>query len=211
MTVIIEYQYFPPHTFFKNLYPSTHLQFEQYENFQKRGFRHRCMIAGADGPVLLSIPLRGGRNQKNLIKDVRVDNRASWQASHWKTIVSCYNRSPWFEYYRDDLSELYKSPFEFLTDWDIACFHWIISKLEINLSVSLTEEWKEKYDPEVWDDWRNRLTPNSIPSEFLEAPRYKQVFEDRTGFIPHLSVLDLLFCEGKNAGKVLGHDRKGGR
>jgi WbqC-like protein family len=203
MNVIVEYQYFTPSILFKALCAATHFRFEQYENFQKMSFRNRCMIAGAGGSVLLSIPLRDGRNQKSLTKDVLIDNRVSWQASHWKTIVSCYNRSPWFEYYRDELSELYKTRFEFLIDWNLACFNWIVSKLEFNIPVSLTEEWKEKYDHGIYDDWRNRLTPNSILTRFPDALRYRQVFEDRIGFIPHLSVLDLLFCEGKNARHLL--------
>jgi hypothetical protein len=161
------------------------------------------VVTGAGGTINLSIPLMKGRNQKTLIKDTRIDDGISWQAQHWKTIVSCYNRSPWFEFYRDELFKLYTVPFQFLVDWNFACFSWMIEKLNLNLAVSLTEQWRPVYDGPDWDDWRNRLLPKTINQLFPNAPKYKQVFEDRIGFIPHLSVLDLLFCEGKNTRVIL--------
>ncbi len=203
MTHIIEFQYFPPSTLFKGLGNATHLLFEQYENFQKVSFRNRMFIAGAAGPILLTIPLRGGRNQKRLMKEIVIDNRTAWRSTHCKTIVSCYNRSPWFEFYRDELEEIYKTSFEFLAAWNLACFKWSLKKLELNVTVSLTDRWEEKYDPREYTDWRNRFTPASIQTRFPDAPMYRQVFSERTGFIPHLSILDLLFCEGRNARTAL--------
>jgi hypothetical protein len=161
------------------------------------------VIAGGAGPIVLTIPLRDGRNQKRLMKDVLIDHRTTWRSTHWKTIVSCYNRSPWFEFYRDELDEIYKMSFEALADWNSACFKWILEKLELKLTVSLTDRWEENYDSGEYADWRNRFVPGSIQRRFPVAPRYRQVFSDRTGFIPHLSILDLLFCEGKNARTVL--------
>src|SRR5688500_10627051 len=105
MKIVVDFQYFPPSILFKSLSHATHLFFERYENFQKMSFRNRLMIVGGTGPVLLTIPLRYGRNQKCVIKDVLIDNRIRWQDNHWKTIVSCYNRSPWFEFYFDELRD----------------------------------------------------------------------------------------------------------
>jgi hypothetical protein len=203
MKIIIEYQYYPPSILFKSLVSYTHLIFEQYENFQKMSFRNRLMLAGGNGPILLSIPLKNGRNQKCLTKDVLIDNRTSWQSSHWKTIVSCYNRSPWFEFYRDELHTLYKTPFQFLVEWNSVCFKWALNKLNYKLAVSMTEQWKDEYDLKEWNDWRNKLSPGTILTRFPDPPKYAQVFSDRTGFLPHLSILDLLFCEGKNARAIL--------
>jgi hypothetical protein len=160
------------------------------------------VIAGGAGPIVLTIPLRDGRNQKRLMKDVLIDHRTAWRSTHWKTIVSCYNRSPWFEFYRDELDEIYRTSFEFLADWNLACFKWILEKLEMRLTVSLTDRWQENYSGE-YADWRNKFLPRSIQIRHPDAPRYRQVFSERTGFIPHLSILDLLFCEGKNARAVL--------
>jgi hypothetical protein len=202
MGIVIEFQYFSPIILFKSLCRQTHLLFEQYESYQKMSFRNRCVIVGADGPKNLSVPLQKGRNQKTLTKDIRIDNRHYWQDQHWKTLTSCYNRSPWFEYYIDELHQLYNRRFSFLVDWNMMGYEWVSKTLDLKLSVNLTADWNSAYG-ECWEDWRSQLMPNSIEKKFPSFPKYKQVFEDRTGFIPHLSILDLMFCEGKNARTIL--------
>src|SRR5688572_2032811 len=122
MRIVIEYQYFSPCILYKYLCLETHLLFEQYEAYQKMSFRNRCLVAGANGMITLTIPLVKGRNQKSLTKDIRMDNRSRWQDHHWKTITSCYKRSPWFDFYFDELEALYKTPCDFLVDWNFACF-----------------------------------------------------------------------------------------
>jgi hypothetical protein len=87
-------------------------------------FRNRCQIVGAEGVIDLSIPLVRGRDQKALMKDVRISSAQPWQSQHWKTIVSCYSRSPWFEFYRDELEGLYRKQWNFLLDWNLVCFEW---------------------------------------------------------------------------------------
>jgi hypothetical protein len=164
-------------------------------------FRNRCIIAGANGPISLSVPLEFGRDQKKPMKDVRISNQQPWQKQHWKSIVSSYNRSPWFEFYRDELGEIYKKPFTFLLDWDLACFEWSIRKLGLSITISATDRFAERYDPDEWIDLRNRLVPKNYPD--FDQVKYKQVFEERIGFIPNLSILDLLFCEGRQAAGLL--------
>ena len=204
MTLLIESQYFGPAIFYKSLSSETHLVIEQYENFQKMSLRNRMLVAGAAGPIVLSVPLRAGRNQKNLMKDVLIDHRNSWNVVQWKTIISCYSRSPWFEFYRDELATIYQTRIDSLLEWNLLCLKWILSKLALNIPVSLTEEWQNNYPEEDCEDWRNKLSPAFLRKESGQLPKYKQVFEDRTGFIPNLSVLDLLFCEGNNARAILG-------
>lgn len=161
-------------------------------------FRNRCRIAGAEGIIDLSIPLVGGRDQKTVMKEVRVSDEKGWRARHWKTIVSCYSRSPWFEHYRDGLEGLYRRPATFLVDWNLACFEWSMKALGMTRMVALTERYQKLVDPEDGVDWRGKIAPGPSAGEPV-APRYQQVFEERIGFIPDLSILDLLFCEGKNA------------
>lgn len=160
-------------------------------------------IAGPLGKVDLTIPLRLGRNQKTLMKDVLIDDRGKWWDNHWKTLTASYNRSPWFEYYRPELWELYSNPPDRLVDWNDACFKWATEKLGFKLAVSVTDRWIAKYEGTEFLDWRNKLLPNSINQPLSSTSDYPQVFIDRTGFIPNLSVLDLLFCEGRNAGRIL--------
>lgn len=203
MNVFIDLQYFPSVTLFIISNKFSNIVFEQFEGYQKMSFRNRCQLAGAEGLINLSIPLEQGRDQKTTLKDVRIAAAQSWQAQHWKTLLSCYSRSPWFEYYRDELERLYKTRFSFLIDWNLACFEWSISKLKLPVKVSLTEQYQPVYTPEEGVDWRGKLLPkNRIADSLIQGSgpiRYRQVFEERTGFLPGLSILDLLFCEGKEA------------
>jgi hypothetical protein len=159
-------------------------------------FRNRCTLLGGNGPVHLSIPLVGGRSQKTLLKDVRILNTENWQDRHWKTITSCYNKSPWFDHFRHELEELYNRRFDLLIDWNLECFKWAADKLSIKTQVSLSEFYQEKYDKNEFEDWRNGLLPSTINTVNPDVKRYPQVFEDRFGFVPNLSILDYLFCVG---------------
>lgn len=199
MNLISESQYFPPVILFKNSYKFSNIIIEQCESYQKLSFRNRCQIAGGEGVIDLSIPLVNGRDQKAFIRDVKIADSLPWQANHWKTIVSCYNRSPWFSFYRDELEELYRRPFEYLLDWNRECLNWTLRVLGMPLTVSGTTEYRPVYSPEEGVDRRGKWLPKNRESWGAESPRYRQVFEERTGFLPGLSVLDLVFCEGKNS------------
>jgi len=172
-----------------------HCIFEGYEHFQKMSFRNRCVVAGPAGPLMLSIPLEGGRDQKRLMKDVRLTHNG-WQAQHWKTLQSLYSRSPFFEFFQPELEQLYTKQHHFLVDWNYACFEWVCDKLSISPQVSWTGEYRRPYPTNEYLDWRGLLKPSTINIIFPGAPQYPQVFEDRTGFVPNLSVLDYLFCTG---------------
>jgi hypothetical protein len=208
MNLIVDIQYFPSIIFYKTSYKYSHVLIEQCESYQKMSFRNRCRIAGAEGVVDLSVPLAGGRDQKTMMKEVRIVAGRSWQAQHWKTIVSCYSRSPWFDYYRDGLQKLFDAPVEFLLDWDLRCLEWSFRVLGMDRPIGLTDAYKKDYDPADGADWRGKLGPKSLENwgmgsgkwtEGIGIARYRQVFEERIGFIPNLSILDLLFCEGKEA------------
>jgi len=199
MNLITESQYFSPSILFKSSYKFSDIIIEQCESWQKLSFRNRCQIAGAEGVIDLSIPLVNGRDQKALIRDVRIAGSLPWQANHWKTIVSCYNRSPWFSFYRDELEELYRKPFGYLLEWNRACLDWTLRVLGMPRMVGGTTGFKAVYTPEEGVDCRGKWLPKNRESWAGESPRYRQVFEERTGFLPGLSILDLVFCEGKNA------------
>jgi hypothetical protein len=199
MVLIVDLQYFPSLVLYKGLSSSSNIVFEQYETYQKMSFRNRCQITGAEGLINLSVPLVKGRDQKTLIREVRISDRQPWQAQHWKTIVSCYNRSPWFEFYRDGLEQLYKEPAEFLLDWNWRCFEWSLLGLGLSIPTSLTSKYEKSYPGSDVTDWRGKILPKNRGEDMGLVPRYRQVFEERIGFIPNLSILDLLFCEGKEA------------
>lgn len=204
MNLITDLQYFPSIILYKNSYKFTHIIIEQCETYQKMSFRNRCQIAGAEGVIDLSVPLVKGRDQKTVMRDVRIAGSSPWQARHWKTILSCYSRSPWFEFYRDELEALYRKPFVFLVDWNLQCLEWSFRVLGMTQSIELSDRYRKTYpesEGQDWVDMRGLLVPKRRAewSAGAGAPRYRQVFEERIGFQPGLSILDLLFCEGKNA------------
>jgi len=201
MKLIIESQYFPPLTCYKGSCQLSNIVFEQYDHFQKMSFRNRLLMANANGVSVLSVPVEQGRNQKTLMKEVRIANRQSWQLQHWRSLESAYNRSPWFEFYRDELAALYKKPFHFLLDWNLSCFEWTMEKLEWEISISRTKSYQKTYDPAAWIDRRGAILPKNYKG--FPPVKYHQVFEEKLGFLPNLSILDLLFCEGKRAGELL--------
>jgi hypothetical protein len=211
MNLIVDLQYFPNINLYRISSEFSNIVFEQCEFYQKMSFRNRCQIAGGEGVINLNVPLEKGRDQKTRMKDVKITASQPWQAQHWKTILSCYSRSPWFEFYRDEVEKLYKTRFDFLVDWNLACFEWSLKQLRLPAEVSLTDRYQPVYTPEEGVDWRGKFLPkNRVADSGMEQPatppdkgpapiRYRQVFEERTGFLPGLSILDLLFCEGKEA------------
>ena len=197
MKLIIENQYFSPICLFSALINCTHIIFEQYDAHQKMTFRNRCIIAGANGPIALSIPLQGGRNQKIISKDLEISHRYNWQDQHWKSIQSSYNKAPWFEYYSGELETFYRTSYQNLFDWNLGIFKWILVKLDINIQIFVTNSYKKKYSAEEYIDLRNQILPRN--HHLFPVPEYHQVFMDKTGFINNISILDLLLCKGKLA------------
>ncbi len=194
--IIADLQYFPPVTFFNALYTRTHVYFDLYEHYRKMSFRNRCMIAGAHGIISLSVPLQGGRNQRSPMHEVLISEDTNWRASHFKSIQSSYNRSPFFEHYQDELAVIYSKPFNRLWEWNLHCLNWVKGKLEWHTEIRLTEA-AIPFQANGIDDLRNSVLPKNYGN--WNALRYRQVFEERTGFFPNLSILDLLFNKGKEA------------
>ncbi len=197
--LIIDLQYFANTTYYSIVLNNTDVILEQYENFRKMSFHNRCTLSGANGALNLSIPVEGGRTQRNVFKDVRISKSENWQRAHWRGIISGYNKSPWFEHYRDELAVLYTTDFEWLIDWNRACFDWSLRCLKVELEIRYSDSYIKDYGDKM-TDWRGKINPGN-PDPRAGATEesmiiYPQVFEDRNGFIPHLSILDLLFCEG---------------
>jgi hypothetical protein len=197
----VDIKYFMDINYFKNLISYTNLTFPSFEIYRKTDFLNRCRIAGANGPILLTVPLEKGRNQRTVLKEVKICNEEKWQLRQWKAIRSSYNGSPWFGYYADDLSGLFSKRFDLLVDWNTACFQWVADKFGLNFKIALLENEPPQEQSLVITDLRNRSETMSRTGQ--PVIRYVQVFENKTGFIPNLSVLDLLFCQGPKTGLQL--------
>jgi hypothetical protein len=200
-TLLIESQYFPNITYYKTLINLDILLIERYEHYQKLSFRNRCYIAGPNGRILLSVPLARGKNQRTVMKDVRISNEEKWQGQHWKTLVSAYRRSPWFEYHEESLGKLYEQPAEFLLDWNMACFEWANNVIGLSHPVTFTDAYNKEPETGI-KDLRDTMSPSETISDG-NSPVYTQVFQERVGFMPNLSILDLIFCEGRRSLELL--------
>ncbi|ULQ54399.1 WbqC family protein [Flavihumibacter fluvii] len=201
--LLIDLQYFANVNWYKKAGQYKYIIINESERHVKMSFRNRLWVAGADGLLSLSIPVVGSRNEKQLYKDLRIAP-GNWAISHFRTIESCYNRSPWFEHYRDELAALYATPFTFLWDWNLACHNWLIGQIPSPTLYYLPGNAPREIFNWLEMDCRNFFRPGN-KAEWLqgEPVKYTQVFEDRVGFVPGLSILDLLFCEGPAAGKWL--------
>lgn len=206
--LITDLQCIPCINYYKLLVDYKQLKFEQYERYQKGSYSNRYYVAGANGRILLSVPLVHSRKEEILLKDLKICNRDRWQLIHWRTLTSAYRRSPWFEFYEDDLRILYNKKFEYLLDWNFQAFTLINKWLNLSWDISWTKGYFKTYPDTEAEDGRNRIIPRQLmDNELSGSPEYRQVFEDRTGFLPGLSILDLLFCEGKRAVDLLRLER----
>ena len=195
--LITDLPYFGAIGFFKTLMQSEKVFFDKNQSFSKMSFKNRMVIATAQGPLHLSIPIIGGRDQKTSIKEIRIAYDSPWNQQHFKALVANYQRAPFFEYYKDSLWELYQSKPEYLLDFTAATQIWVKKQLKGNWT--LENELIEADSRRWFDPW--------LPKNYMEYPSpviYQQVFEDRVGFLPNLSILDLLFnCGGKQGNQLV--------
>jgi len=202
MNLITETQYFPPISAFKALCNKTHLILEQYEAFQKMSFRNRCVILGANGLISLTVPIVGGREQKMPISDVEIDYGQPWVRSHIRSLESAYSKAPFYHYYKDEIENMLSSREKYLLDINLKLLHFLFKALTINTKICFTSQFNLSYSDAV--DARNTVLPKNFQQNKDNwQPKYSQVFENKWGFQPNLSILDLLFCEGPNAANLL--------
>jgi hypothetical protein len=167
--------------------------FDAAEHFEKMSYRNKYFISGANGGIQLSIPLEQGREQRTAMKDIKIYNKERWQTRHWRTIVSVYKRTPYFEHYEPDLQKLFEQPFESLIDFNLASVHWLQQQLKVSFEEVVLDAYEKHYADAI--DIRTGFKP-WIEKQALDIEPYYQVFSDRNGFLPNLSMLDLLFSEG---------------
>jgi len=189
-SVLLACEYFPSIAWCREMRSFEHVVLEQYEYFVRKTGRNRCVVCGPNGPVTLSVPLLGGRNQKTRMKDVRISYAERWPLIHWRTLDACYRRTPFFEAYEEDVRALLESRPVFLLDLNLASIDLLVRKLKLGSVPEFTESYQQDLPPGVID----RRSLLSEPG--LAMHPYPQPFSERHGFVSGLSMLDLLFCCG---------------
>jgi len=176
---------------------ATMVQWELHEHFEKMTYRNRYYLAGGNGLLQLSIPIQGGRERKSVVSSTKIASGEKWQQQHWRTIVSAYNNAPYFEFFAASLEQLFLRPYSGLAAFNLAGIHWLKMQLGLSFDERNTAAYEKNY-PDAFVDLRS-MKPGPERCTDCDFPPYYQVFQERNGFLPNLSVLDLLFAEGRYA------------
>ncbi len=205
MNNLLSSTYFGPVQWYQKLAHGGMSIIERHDHFIKQTFRNRCVIATTQGTQALTVPVespQGLRVDKTEMKDVRVSDHGAWRRLHWQALQSAYGESPFFEYYADDIQPFFEKRWEFLFDFNLAITHKMCELLDIEPHIELTDEYMppQQTDDEATVDYRDAIRPkHPLPDPTFVPRPYYQVYQQKFGFLPNLSILDLLFNEGNEA------------
>jgi len=186
---VLPFYLFPPIEWWL-LYLNHRCEIEIHESWIKQTYRNRYEICGPNGRMNLIVPTV--KKSRTSFADTQIDSRESWQVHHYRSLEASYNRSPYFEFYKDELNELFEGAVGSLLDFNEKALRWIMNKLEIEREVQFTTDFLREYP---LDHRTQDLT--HFDGEYL------QVFQEKLGFVNGLSILDLLFNLGPSAGAYL--------
>lgn len=188
--------YFPSISHFVAMAQANSITFEIEDNFQKQTNRNRTYIYSPNGIQLLNIPVKHSSESHQKTKDVKIETDFDWQKQHLKSLEAAYRSSPFFEYFEDEIRLIFEKKHNFLLDLNFETMSFVSKCLRMKLDYNTTTEYFQEVDPNVVLDFRPLANGKKDTSGFES---YTQVFGDKYGFINNLSVLDLLFNEGKYA------------
>ena len=196
MNILLHPTYFPSISHFAAMAQSENITFEIEDNFQKQTNRNRVYIYSPNGIQLLNIPVKHSKESHQKTKDIRIETEFDWQKQHFKSLEAAYRSSPFFEFFEDDLRPFFEKKHEFLLDLNFEALEVVSKCLRMKMSYKTTTEYFHEVDTTVITDYRSLVNGKK---DFSIFENYTQVFDDKHGFINNLSVLDLLFNEGKYA------------
>mgnify|MGYP002712952993 CR=1 FL=1 len=193
--VVLHPTYFPNIAHFVAFVKADKVIFEVCDNYQKQTYRNRAYVYGANGKLLMNIPVSYTQKNRQLYKDVKISYAEDWQAQHWKTLQSAYRTSPFFEFYQDAFKPLFEKRHTSLLEYNFQCLDAVLDCLQMELNFEKTETFEKTFT----NDSDLRTLVNARKEPVFQFASYFQVFADKHGFIANLSILDLLFNEGPNA------------
>ena len=201
MTVpLLSTAYFAPVQYYSQLVQCEQVVIERHEHYNKQSYRNRCTIYSANGLLDLVVPIVKNDKPKVFITEVEISYDMLWQKLHFKAIESAYRRSPFFEYYIDDLMVYFNFRYRYLYEFNMQIMHTVCSLIKIPFRVRESHEYIHSGAGII--DLRNSIHPKIHQKNYI-SPNYNQVFSDRWGFKPNLSILDLLFNTGPEAKDLL--------
>jgi len=207
LKALLSSTYFGPVQWYQKLNRYDECLIERHESFIKQTYRNRMIIPTTNGPLSLTIPT--SHDTSMAMKDIRISDHANWRHVHWNALLSAYGESPFFEYYQDDIRPFYEKKYDFLFDFNMEITEKMIELLDIRPKISVTDEYFPKKSegqaslPSASSDivdFRDAIRPKKpLPDAEFAPKRYYQVYEQKHGFLPNMSILDLLFNEGNEA------------
>ncbi|MEW5676209.1 WbqC family protein [Flavobacterium enshiense] len=194
MNIILHPTYFPSISHFVAMAQADTITFETEDNFQKQTNRNRMYIYSPNGIQLLNIPVKHSEQPHQKFKDVRIENAFDWQKNHFKSLEAAYRTSPFFEYFEDDIRPIFEKKHDFMMDLNFQTMEIVTDCLGMKFEYAKTIE----YFHEITDMTDFRRLANGKKDNAQFEP-YTQVFEEKHSFLNNLSILDLLFNEGRYA------------
>lgn len=200
-TLLIEPHFLPCLEYFALLLPYNTIDIELYGNYQKQTYSNRCYILSSQQIDRLTVPVIGG-TRKILYKDMQIDYQQKWPICHWRAICTAYGRAPYFEYLSDYFKEIIFQQYQYLYQLNLSLLNLCLRLLQLNKSIKTTDYYVPKPLNSIVDA-RNIICPQIHFSShnYYHPFAYQQVFG--TIFNANLSILDLLFCKGPEAYKIL--------
>lgn len=211
MSILLSSAYNAPIQYYTKFLLNQDIVIEQCETYLKQSYRNRCIINATDGPMALSVPVVYSASDRTKMKDVLISDHGNWAHTHWNAIVSAYNSTPFFEYYKDDYESVYLQEHLNLVDFNDKLLRLTLSNLKIQEPII---RYSDQYCDLVSDndlDYRELIHPKRLSSmdEHFVVREYYQIFSDKNGFNPNLSILDLLFNMGNESLLILQDSIKG--
>ena len=206
-TALLSSTYFGPVQWYQKLNRYKRCVIERFDNYTKQTYRNRCVIVTANGVQALTVPTKSYDTPKYPMRDIRISDHGEWRHLHWNAITSAYGESPFFDYYADDLRPFFEKHWEYLFDLNLEITHTMCDLLDIRPTIALSDEYAilpsasespgTVQERQHVADFRDVIRPKHPQPDPDFVPRtYYQVYASRHGFLPNLSILDLLFNEG---------------
>lgn len=211
MTVLLSSTYFGPVQWYQKLNRYDTILIEQHDSFIKQTYRNRCVIATPNGPLSLTVPTKpqafpDGQSAQPLsqptLNTTLVSDHGNWRHVHWNALKSAYGESPFFEYYADDIKPFFEKRWERLYDFNMDICRVVCGLLDIEPRITLTDHYitAEEAKERGIADFRDAIRPKHPLADPDFVPRkYYQVYSQRHGFLPNMSILDLLFNMGNES------------
>lgn len=198
-SALLSSTYFGPVQWYQKLNRYDTCLIEQHDHFVKQTYRNRCVIAATNGLQTLSIPVEKFEGAKCEMRDVRISDHANWRHQHWYALQSAYGESPFFEYYEDDICPFFERKWDFLYDFNWEITLKMCELIDIMPCMRRTDSYEQEPSEGVID-FRETIRPKHPGRDDEFSPRtYYQVYQQKYGFQPNLSVLDLLFNQGNES------------